>query len=199
MQFGDFPDKARWSKEHSSANAYQGGAWLTAGRSSAVVISGIIDYERERSYYGYENWKYANQCDPDPKARGCSGQRGWRAANPKPALLFYRPRDLADVANGLREPWQVEWYAKLDLSRYMLRRYLPTMLTTGADAEDLLMTFDRGHGLLFVSESFADGTKPVVHVFRVTGAANDSIEVQPGPFGAAPRGASKAVKTPRLH
>jgi hypothetical protein len=173
MQFGDFPDTAKWSKEHSSANAYQGGAWLTSGEKAAVIISGIIDYDRDRSYYGYENWKHARQCDPNPKAAGCTGQRGWRAANPKPAFLFYRPRDLADVANGLKRPWEVEWYAKLDLSSYMLRRYLPTMLTTGADAEDILMTFDRSRGLIYVSESFADGPKPVVHVFKVT---NDDID-----------------------
>ena len=55
----------------------------------------------------------------------------------------------------------------------MLRRYLPTMLTTGADAEDILMTFDRRNGLIYVSESFADGPRPVVHVFKVTAPGND--------------------------
>jgi len=174
MQFGGFTDTAKWSKEHSPANAYQGGAWLTSGEKAAVVISGIIDDDPSRSYYGYDNWKFPSQCDPDPKARGCTGGRGWRAAAPKAAFLFYRPKDLADVANGLKRPWQVEWYAKLDVTSYMLRRYTPTMLTTNAEAEDLLMTFDRRRGLIYVSESFVDGPRPVVHVFKVNLTGNGS-------------------------
>lgn len=167
MQFGNFEDRARWSKEHSSANAYQGAAWLTAGQRSAAVITGIVDFNPARSYYGYADWKTATQCDPNPEARGCTGGRGWRAADPRAAFLFFRPRDLADVAAGRMQPWQVQWYARLDVSPFMLRTYGPTMLTTGAEAEDLSATFDRARGLLYVSESFADGAKPVIHVFKV--------------------------------
>jgi len=165
MQFGDFDEPARWSREHSSANAYQGGAWLTAGSNAAQVITGIVDYDPAHSYYGYANWASPNQCEPSGT---CVGSRGWRAADPRAAVLFYDPQDLAAVANGTKPSWEVQWYAKLDIEPYMLRNYAPTYLTTGADAETLLATFDRQNGYLYVSESFADGVKPVVHVFKVS-------------------------------
>jgi hypothetical protein len=175
MQFGQFSETSKWSKDHSSANAYQGAAWLTAGEKSAVVISGIIDYDNARSYYGYDNWKLPNQCDPNPEANGCTGGRGWRAADPRAALLFYNPDDLAAVAAGRKQSWTPEWYARLDIEQHMLRNYPPTYMTTGADAETILPTYDRARGLLYVTESFADGPKPVVHVFRVTSTRSPAV------------------------
>jgi hypothetical protein len=172
MEFGDIDTPSKWSKEHGRANAYQGGAWLTSGNEAGVVISGIIDDDPSRGYYGYDNWKSPSECDPNPEAKGCTGARGWRAAAPKPALLFYRPSDFADVVKGRKKPGEVAWYAKLDLSKYMLRSYPPTLLTTDGHAEDLLMTFDRSRGLIYISESFVDGLKPVVHVFRLGGASS---------------------------
>lgn len=169
MQFGSYTEPAKWSKEHSSANAYQGGAWLTAGSNAAQVITGIIDFDPARSYYGYENWVSPGQCEPSGT---CSGSRGWRAADPRAAILFYNPQDLAAVANGTKQSWEVQWYAKLDIEPYMLRNYAPTYLTTGADAETLIATFDRQNGYLYISESFADGVKPVVHVFKVSRGAS---------------------------
>jgi hypothetical protein len=168
MEFGEFTNQSRWSREHSSANAYQGGAWLTFTGRAATLITGIIDFDPSRSYYGYGDWKSPAQCDPEPERRGCRGGRGWRAADPRPAFLFYDPAELVLVATGKKKPWEVQWYAKLDLSPYMLRRYEPTMLTTGADAEDILVTFDRERGLIYVSESFVDGAKPVIHMFRLS-------------------------------
>jgi hypothetical protein len=168
MEFGSFTEPEKWSREHSSANAYQGAAWLTSGSKSAVIITGIIDFDPTRSYYGYDDRKLPPQCDPDPKAKGCTGDRGWRASDPRAAFLLYDPRDLADVAKGRKKAWQVSWYAKVDVSPYMLRRYNAGMLTTGADAEDILATYDRDRRLLYVSESFADGLKPIVHVFRIS-------------------------------
>jgi hypothetical protein len=176
MQFGDFTDTAHWSKQHASSNAYQGGVWLTAGSKAAVVISGIIDFDPARAYYGYDNWKFPSQCDPNPAANGCSGNRGWRAADPHAALLFYNPAEVIAVANGAKAPSSPQWYARLDITPYLLRTYPPTMLTTGADAEDALLTFDRARGLLYVSESFADGNRPVVHVFSV---ASDGLTTMP--------------------
>jgi hypothetical protein len=180
MEFGQYSDPAKWSKEHSTANAYQGAAWLTAGDKSAVIISGVIDYNKARSYYGYDNWKLPSQCDPNPQANGCTGSRGWRAADPRPAFLFYNPEDLAMVAAGRRPSWRPEWYARLDLQEFMFRDYPPTYLTTGADAETILPTYDRARALLYVTESFADGPSPVVHVFRVRSAGPAAV-VPPAP------------------
>lgn len=168
MEFGSFTEPDKWSKEHSGANAYQGAAWLTSGRKSAVVITGIVDFDPAHSYYGYEDRRLPAQCDPDPKMKGCKGDRGWRASDARPALLLYNPQDLADVARGRKKAWQVGWYERVDIGPHMLRKYGAGMLTTGAEAEDILATYDRQRRLLYISESFADGAKPIVHVFRVS-------------------------------
>jgi hypothetical protein len=186
MQFGSYDEKARWSKEHSPANAYQGGAWLTSGAKSAVVISGVIDADPSRSYYGYADWKLPSQCDPNPAANGCSGGRGWRAAAPQPALLLYRPEDLGAVADGRADGASPQWYAKLDLTPYMFRRYPPTLITTSADMENILVTYDRGRGLIYITESFVDGNKPVVHVFQVGSGGGTTTPPPPTPAPGAP-------------
>ena len=175
MQFGQFSEPTKWSKDHSSANAYQGGAWLTVGDKSAVIISGIIDYDKARGYYGYDNWKLPDQCDPNPQAKACTGARGWRAADPRPAFLFYNPDDLAAVASGRKPSWTPAWYARLDIGQFMFRKYPPTYLTTGADAETILPTYDRAHGIIYVTESFADGPKPVVHAFRIRSSGAPAV------------------------
>lgn len=164
MEFGAFNNPANWGKQHSTANAYQGGVWLTSGDKEAVGISGIIDNNTAKSYYGYENWTVPNACEP---SKTCSGQRGWRAGEPQVAMLLYNPKDLADVANGAKSSWLPQWYAKFDMTPYFLRSYPPTFLTTGTGAEVALPTFDRNNGLLYVSESFANGLTPVIHVFKV--------------------------------
>ena len=165
MEFGPFLDQSKWSKQHSTANAYQGGAWLTLGDKAAVAISGIIDNNPAKSYYGYENWTVPNACEPSGT---CKGQRGWRAGEPQAAMLFYDPKDMADVANGTKSSWIPQWYAKFDMTPYFLRNYAPTFLTTGSGAEVVLMTFDRNNSLLYVSESFANGLTPIIHVFKIS-------------------------------
>jgi hypothetical protein len=170
MRFGAYTDSSRWGKEHTPANVYQGGAWLTSGSKAAAIVSGLIDYDYTRGYYGYSNYLSAPQCDPTPSAQCLQyGGRGWHQSDPHPAFLFYDPADLAAVAHGTKNSWEVQWYAKFDLAPYMFRTYPDTMLVTGADTEDLLMTFDRARGIIYVSESFADGAKPVIHVFRIAG------------------------------
>lgn len=172
MEFGPYdaginypwPASAHYPKDHSYANAYQGGAWLTAGSKAAVALSGTIDYDPGNSYYGYANWQSPNECEPSGT---CVGGRGWRQADPRPALLLYNPQDFVDVANGIKQPWEPQWYARVDMSSHMLRNYSPTYLATGADAENILTAFDRTNGHLYVSESFVDGAKPIVHVFKI--------------------------------
>jgi hypothetical protein len=150
----------------SPTNNYQGAVWLTSGSQSAVVISGVMEYDTARAYYGYDNWKVSTQCDgivPFP----CTGTRGWRAADPRPAFLLFNPADLAAVAAGTKQSSQVQPYARIDLKPYMLKAYPATMNVNSSDGETIVSTFDRARGLIYVTETRVDGLKPVVHVFRV--------------------------------
>jgi hypothetical protein len=169
MHFGAEGSAAYQSREFSHADNYGGAVWLTNNGKNAVAITGLKDWDPARSYYGYENWTYPKQCEPN---NTCKGGRGWRAADPRPTLLFFNPADLGDVAQGRRPSYAVQWYTKVDLTRYALRTYPPTFLTTGADAETFLATVDADRGWLYLSESFVDGTpavRPIIHVFQVSG------------------------------
>jgi hypothetical protein len=167
MHFGPEGDTGRQSREFSHADNYTGAAWLEAGGRQALVITGVKDWEPARSYYGYEGWTYPARCEP---ARTCRGDRGWRAADPRPTLLFFDPAELAQVARGARPAHAPRWYARLDLAPHALRTYPATFLTTGATAETFLATVDPAARRLYLSESYVDGdppVRPVVHVFQV--------------------------------
>ena len=165
MQFGNYTNKARWSKQHGGANAYRGGAWLTTSSGkSAVLISGIIDNNPGRSHYGYRNHTPAT-CEANGSCP--PGGRGWWTDEGRAAFLLYAPAALIAVANRKAPAHSPQWYAKVDINQYLIRPIPPNYLVTGAEAEKLLTAFDRARGLLYVTESFADELRPVVHVFRV--------------------------------
>ena len=162
----------------SPTNNYQGAAFLTAGTQSAVLISGLIEFDPARAYYGYDNWKVSTDCDgivPFP----CTGTRGWRAADPHPAMQFYNPADLAAVASGQKQSWQLQPYATLNLLPYMLKAYPPTMNVNSSEGETIVSSFDRARGLIYVTETRVDGLRPVVHVFRIGGGTTTVVTPKP--------------------
>jgi hypothetical protein len=109
----------------------------------------------------------------DENAGTCVSGRGWWGTRFDAQFLLYDPADLARVAAGEIEPWEPQPYAVVDVDEYLYldppvwdeevvgwgdqRRY-----RIGAAA------YDRGSGLLYVLELFADGGKPVVHVWQVS-------------------------------
>jgi hypothetical protein len=102
----------------------------------------------------------------------CASLRGWWSTRFDAQLIFYNPSDLAQVAAGALEPWQPQPYAVLDLDEYL---YLSPpewdlqMLGWGDQRRFRIgdITYDRQTGLLYVLELYADGPKPIVHVWRV--------------------------------
>lgn len=113
---------------------------------------------------------FAGCCDEE--AGSCASLRGWWSDHFDAQILFYDPDQLQRVATGEWQPWQPQPYARLDLDE--------TLFLTPPEWERLSlgwgdqrryrigdMTFDRQNGLLYILELFADGAKPVVHVWRV--------------------------------
>jgi hypothetical protein len=100
--------------------------------------------------------------------------RGWWSTRFDAQFILYDPAQLAQVAAGAIESWEPQPYASLDIDEYLYldppiwdrvsvgwgnqRRY-----RIGAAA------YDRQNALLYVLELYADGAKPVVHVWRVEG------------------------------
>lgn len=109
----------------------------------------------------------------DEAAGTCVSGRGWWSTRFDAQLILYNPADLARVATGEIEPWEPQPYATVDIDEHLYlappawdegvvgwgdqRRY-----RIGAAA------YDRGSSRLYVLELFADGGKPVVHVWQVS-------------------------------
>jgi hypothetical protein len=139
------------------ADEWSGAAWLTAGERAAVIFVGTKG--TGACWYGCSDgtvWE-----EPYPESCGEDG-RGWWSTSFAGQMLFYDPDDFAAVAAGMMEAWEPQPYAVLDLDAILYHIEAEQQLFhVGAAA------FDREHGLLYVMEPFADGDKPVVHVWRV--------------------------------
>ncbi len=161
--YGPGDAQKRWAKDFAGSDDYQGSAWLTAGTKGAVAIVGIKELDVNKAYYGYENWKTPDQCEPSGT---CQGQRGWRCGNGRGSILLYDPADYAKVLRGELQPHQVQWYARVDINDKLFNPITPTFLSTGSDSFGT--TFDRAHGLLYISEQGVWGdSQPIVHVWKV--------------------------------
>ncbi len=102
----------------------------------------------------------------------CISLRGWWSTHFDAQLIFYNPDDLAQVAAGTMASWQPQPYAAIDIDPYLYLNPSDTdvdNLGRGDQRRYRLgdVTCDRANGLLYVLELFADGAKPVVHVWRV--------------------------------
>ncbi|MFZ5881538.1 MAG: putative glycoside hydrolase [Chloroflexota bacterium] len=102
----------------------------------------------------------------------CVSERGWWSTRFDAEFILFDPGDLARVAAGEIESWEPQPYAVIDIDG---RLYLdpPAGEVFGLGAGDQRrsrigdVAFDRAHGLLYVLELYADGAKPVVHVWRI--------------------------------
>ncbi len=109
-------------------------------------------------------------CDPDVD---CVSNRGWWSARFDAQLILYNPDDLALVAAGKMESWEPQPYAVLDIDEHL---YLNPPesdrieLGWGDQRRSRIgaAAYDRQNGYLYVLELYADGAKPVVHVWRVS-------------------------------
>lgn len=129
------------------ADAWSGGAWVTAGGASAVVFAGTKG--SGYSWYGYQTpdgvapaplypegapciYEFEVQCNQPDGVTPCTeadmapcegfpdeGNKGWWASRFDAGLLFYDPADLAAVAAGTLEPWQPQPYAFLDIDAHL--------------------------------------------------------------------------------
>lgn len=102
----------------------------------------------------------------------CISQRGWWSTHFDAEIIFYNPADLARVAAGMLSSWEPQPYAVLDIDDYLYFNPAGTDLEMVGEGEQRRyrigdVSYDRVNGFLYVLEQFADGAKPVVHVWRV--------------------------------
>lgn len=142
------------------------------GAQLACVDTHITDFPTCRLADGYvcPSQDFVGCCDET--AGTCASNRGWWSTRFDAQFILFNPQDLAKVASGQLESWQPQPYAVLDIDEYL---YLNPpewdLVDLGwgdqqrSRAGDV--SYDRRHGLLYVLELYADGGKPVVHVWRV--------------------------------
>lgn len=102
----------------------------------------------------------------------CVSGRGWWSTHFDAQLLLYDPADLARVASGEIESCQPQPYAVVDMDEHLYLDPPPWdvfVLGFGVQRRYRIgaAAYDRQSGLLYVLELYADGAKPVVHVWRI--------------------------------
>jgi hypothetical protein len=108
----------------------------------------------------------------DEAAGTCVSYRGWWSTRFDAQLILYDPAELARVAAGEMEPWEPQPYAAVDIDE---RLYLDPpewdLINLGRGDQRRYRigaaAGDRENGFLYVLELYADGARPVVHVWRV--------------------------------
>jgi len=128
----------------TNGDAHSGGAWLTAGKKSAVVFA--LRKALGRHFYG------------KPREGDHGGGKGYHFTPYEARLYFYDPADLAEVAQGKRKYYDVVPYAVLRPGEWLWPR--PGGSSPGP------LAYDRKRGLLYLAQTGL-GEKPLVHVFRV--------------------------------
>jgi len=173
---------------------WAGGAWLTTPSGKSAVLFAGSKSNGTKYWYGYANpagpefpcvdaeitdFTTCRMADggtcPQQDFIECSGHndyRGWWTTHWDTQFLFYDPADLARVATGELASWEPQPYAALDIDEQMF--FNPSgveldMLGAGVQRRYRIgdVAYDRADGLLYVLELFADGVKPVVHVWRM--------------------------------
>ncbi len=151
--------------DYKEPDEWSGGAWLTGGDRSAVVLVGTK--AMGDSWYGFSDGTVWPQDPPYPDVpEWPHDERGWWADSINAVILFFDPADLADVANGIKSPWEPQPYAMMNINEYMF--------SPGYDYGNYKMTtlgaccYDRSRGLLYINERRADEDKSIIHVFEIT-------------------------------
>jgi len=180
---------------YQHADEWEGGAWLATTTGKSAVLFAGTKATGAKYWYGYLNpagsqspcvdaelvgqftvCRLANgaPCPPSDLSEcpGHTSNRGWWSTRMDAQILFYDPEDLARVAAGQMPSWEPQPYATLDLDDVLFLNpdgIEIEMLGAGAQRRYRIgdVAYDRAHDLLYVLELFAEGAKPVVHVWRV--------------------------------
>ncbi len=187
-------DITRCLRGYQHPDEWEGGAWLTTRSGKTAVLFAGTKSNGTKYWYGYVNpagpdypcvdgdvtdFVTCRQADGTPcpaqdfvECVGHNNYRGWWSTHFDAQFILYNPADLARVAAGEIASWTPQPYAVIDIDEHLLLNPAgiePEMLGVGDQRRSRIgeVTYDRAHDLLYVLELFADGAKPVVHVWRI--------------------------------
>lgn len=137
---------------HSVGDVWKGGAWLSNKNSSAVMIVG---------QKGLGGDFYGDMC----------GEKGYHPLGGyKAVALFYNTNQLAEVAQGKRNVYNLQPYNQIDLSPYIFRDLSNNCSKPAMGG----VAYDRNRGLIYISTR-AEGMykeRPVILVFKLDGGGS---------------------------
>lgn len=154
------PGGTRLENYHHS-DEWSGGAWLTAGSKSAVILVGTKGVGD--CWYGFaDGTVWPDEAPYPPIPAPPNDERGWWSSDFEGQILFYDPAELAAVARGEMDSGEPQPYATLAVDAYLFQ------VRSAQQKEHLgAASFDRERGLLYLFEPLADGDKPLIHVWQV--------------------------------
>lgn len=126
---------------------WEGGAWITTTNKQAVVFVGS-------KCGGPSCYGTGEHCGDS-----CNSYKGYHCYPRIPQIVFYDVSELEAVAAGIKEPWDPQPYATLDL-REIIPFYHTCSITSG-------IAYDRNNHLLYLIQRGIDAEKPVIHTIRV--------------------------------
>jgi hypothetical protein len=156
----------------SNGTKYWYGYINPAGPEYACVDAEVTDFTTCRLADG-------SACPPedfsgccDEGAGTCVSYRGWWTTRFDAQFILYDPNDLAQVAAGGMESWGPQPYATVDVDDHLYLNppeWDEVELGWGDQRRARIgaAAYDRENGFLYVLELYADGAKPVVHVWQV--------------------------------
>lgn len=175
---------------YQHADEWESGAWITTTTGKEAVLFAGTKGTGDKYWYGYASIDGAggpcvspsdprcyladgSSCPPADLAE-CHGtsDRGFWSSRFDAWLILYDPDDLASVAAGTMESWEPQPYAHIDIDQHLFMNPDNIDIATLGEGDQRRFrigatAYDRANDLLYVLELYADGAKPVVHVWRV--------------------------------
>jgi hypothetical protein len=174
---------------------WEGGAWLSTTSGKTGVLFAGTKSNGDKYWYGYLNPAGANVpcvegemvgmfplcrlkdggvC-PESDFTECQNHndfRGWWTTHFDAELILYNPNDFAQVASGQIDSWAPQPYATLEIDQYLYNNPAGVetdMIGTGDQRRYRIgdVAYDQKNNIIYVEELFADGAKPVVHVWKI--------------------------------
>ena len=132
-----------------------GGAWIEHDSESALALYQSMGYGA--NWYNGHGYGGAGSSD-----------------NVKYVLRLYNTDDLADAVQGIKELYEPQPYTNVDITPFMIRSsdyYGDAHNIRGLSGcngtKRLGMAYDETGKYLYITEFYADGVKPVIHVFKI--------------------------------
>ena len=156
----------------SNGDKYWYGYIHPDGPQYVCVDTNVIDFPTCRNADGTSCSQQDLGGCCDEEGGTCASMRGWWSTRFDAEFILFDPNDLAKVASGQMESWEPQPYAVIGIDEYLYLvppEWDVVELGWGDQRRNRIgdVSYDRQSGLLYVLELYADGGKPVVHVWKV--------------------------------